>query len=235
MTRSIRTTPPTAPRRPSSCSSGQARGARRSVRAFAAIATDVSALYYNPAGIALMPRAGALVGTYDYVAETRYSWGGIAFPFGGGSRAVGISGRNLRLQGPAGVYRGTAGRHRLGVLGESDGRRPHLRAELLRPVLGRYHRQGSVRQPGRGVGCRPSRSTSAPTSTPSSAATRSGSPSWCPTWAPTCRTAAARSRPTPRGTPSPARRRFRRTRSRPSSGPRTSRCPPSSGWVWPTI
>jgi len=59
--------------------------------AFAAIANDVSALYYNPAGIALMPRAGALVGTYDYVAETRYSWGGLAFPFGGGSRSVGIS------------------------------------------------------------------------------------------------------------------------------------------------
>ncbi len=58
--------------------------------AFSAIATDVSALYYNPAGIALMPRAGAMVGTYDYVAETRYSWGGIAFPFGGGSRSVGI-------------------------------------------------------------------------------------------------------------------------------------------------
>jgi hypothetical protein len=58
--------------------------------AFAAIANDVSALYYNPAGIALMPRAGAMVGTYDYVAETRYSWGGIAFPFGGGSRSVGI-------------------------------------------------------------------------------------------------------------------------------------------------
>lgn len=58
--------------------------------AFAAIATDVSALYYNPAGIALMPRAGAMVGTYDYVADTKYSWGGIAFPFSGGSRSVGI-------------------------------------------------------------------------------------------------------------------------------------------------
>ena len=58
--------------------------------AFSAIATDVSALYYNPGGIALMPRAGAMVGTYDYVAETRYSWGGIAFPFSGGSRSVGL-------------------------------------------------------------------------------------------------------------------------------------------------
>jgi hypothetical protein len=58
--------------------------------AFSAIATDVSAMYYNPAGLALMPRAGATIGTYDYVAETRYSWGGLAFPFSGGSRAVGI-------------------------------------------------------------------------------------------------------------------------------------------------
>jgi hypothetical protein len=58
--------------------------------AFAAIATDVSSLYYNPAGAALMPRAGAMVGTYDYVADTRYSWGGIAFPFSGGSRTVGL-------------------------------------------------------------------------------------------------------------------------------------------------
>jgi hypothetical protein len=58
--------------------------------AFSAIATDPTALYYNPAGIALMPRAGATVGTYDYVADTRYSWGGIAFPFSGGTRAVGL-------------------------------------------------------------------------------------------------------------------------------------------------
>jgi hypothetical protein len=58
--------------------------------AFAAIATDVSAIYYNPAGSALMPRAGAMIGTYDYVADTRYSWGGIAFPFSGGARTVGL-------------------------------------------------------------------------------------------------------------------------------------------------
>ncbi|HMH55121.1 MAG TPA: PorV/PorQ family protein [Gemmatimonadales bacterium] len=58
--------------------------------AFSAIATDPSALYYNPAGIALMSRPAAMVGTYDYVAETRYSWGGIAFPFSGGARSIGI-------------------------------------------------------------------------------------------------------------------------------------------------
>ena len=37
-----------------------------------------------------MPRRRDMVGTYDYVADTRYSWGGIAFPFSGGSRAVGF-------------------------------------------------------------------------------------------------------------------------------------------------
>jgi hypothetical protein len=59
--------------------------------AFAALANDPSALYYNPAGAALMSRPGAMIGTYDYVADTRYSWGGIAFPFSGGSRAIGLS------------------------------------------------------------------------------------------------------------------------------------------------
>src|SRR6476661_8761749 len=58
--------------------------------AFATIATDVSSLYYNPGGAALLPRPGASFSTYDYVADTRYSWGGIAFPFSGGSRTFGI-------------------------------------------------------------------------------------------------------------------------------------------------
>lgn len=58
--------------------------------AYSAIADDASALFYNPAGIALAPRSNALLGTYDYVADTRYSWGGIMFPFSGGSRAVGV-------------------------------------------------------------------------------------------------------------------------------------------------
>jgi len=57
---------------------------------FAAIATDISALYYNPAGVALLDRPGLMVGTYDYVAETRYSWGGAAFPLSGGSRTIGF-------------------------------------------------------------------------------------------------------------------------------------------------
>ena len=58
--------------------------------AFAAVANDISSLYYNPGALALISRPGAMVSTYDYVAETKYSWGGIAFPFSGGTRAVGI-------------------------------------------------------------------------------------------------------------------------------------------------
>ena len=58
--------------------------------AYAAVATDVSSLYYNPAGTSLISGPGASVSTYDYVAETRYSWGGIAFPFSGGSRSFGL-------------------------------------------------------------------------------------------------------------------------------------------------
>jgi hypothetical protein len=58
--------------------------------AFSAIAADVSAIYYNPGGAALVPRPGAMVSTYDYIADTRYSWGGVVFPFSGGTRAVGL-------------------------------------------------------------------------------------------------------------------------------------------------
>ena len=59
--------------------------------AFAALATDVTALYYNPGGLAQLPRPGAMVSTYDYVAGTRYSWLGIAFPVAGGARSIGLS------------------------------------------------------------------------------------------------------------------------------------------------
>jgi len=58
--------------------------------AFAAIATDVSALYYNPGGAAMIDHPGIILGTQDYVADTRYSWGGVAFPLSGGARAIGF-------------------------------------------------------------------------------------------------------------------------------------------------
>lgn len=66
-----------------------ARGAALG-NAFQAIVNDVSALYYNPAGAAMIESPGAMISTYSYVADTRYSWGGLAFPFSGGSRAVGL-------------------------------------------------------------------------------------------------------------------------------------------------
>ena len=58
--------------------------------AYAALATDISALYYNPAGVAQVDHAGAMVSTYSYVADTRYTWAGIAFPISGGSRSFGF-------------------------------------------------------------------------------------------------------------------------------------------------
>lgn len=57
---------------------------------YSAVATGPSALYWNPAGVAEMQRAGVTLSTYDYVAETRYSWGGIAFPMQGGQASLGF-------------------------------------------------------------------------------------------------------------------------------------------------
>jgi len=59
--------------------------------AYAALTTDVTALYYNPAGLAQMGRPGVIVSTYSYVDGTRYNWVGIGLPLGGGARAVGFS------------------------------------------------------------------------------------------------------------------------------------------------
>jgi hypothetical protein len=59
--------------------------------AYAALATDVTALYYNPAGLAQIGRPGAMVSSYSYLADTRYSWFGAAFPMAGGARALGVS------------------------------------------------------------------------------------------------------------------------------------------------
>jgi hypothetical protein len=58
--------------------------------AFSAVATDVSSMYYNPGGLAEISGPGATVGTFDYVADTRYTWAGLAFPFSGGQRAIGL-------------------------------------------------------------------------------------------------------------------------------------------------
>jgi hypothetical protein len=59
--------------------------------AFGALSTDVTAMYYNAAGLAQLPRPAFMVSTSAYLAETRYSWVGIAFPTAGGARAIGVS------------------------------------------------------------------------------------------------------------------------------------------------
>jgi hypothetical protein len=58
--------------------------------AYSALATDVSALYYNPAGAAQIARPGAIVSTYSYAVSTRYVWAGLALPMSGGARTVGV-------------------------------------------------------------------------------------------------------------------------------------------------
>jgi len=58
---------------------------------FAALANDLGSMYYNPAGLALMERPGAMASSMSYIAGTKYNFGAIGFPFGGGSRAFGLS------------------------------------------------------------------------------------------------------------------------------------------------
>ncbi|MDX2207708.1 MAG: PorV/PorQ family protein [Gemmatimonadales bacterium] len=57
---------------------------------YAAMAADVGGLNANPAGIAQMTRPGAQFSQYDYVVGTDLSWGGLAFPVGNGSGAIGF-------------------------------------------------------------------------------------------------------------------------------------------------
>ena len=57
---------------------------------YAALATDVTALYYNPGGLAGLTRPQAMVSTYNYVADTKYTWLGLALPLSGGVRALGV-------------------------------------------------------------------------------------------------------------------------------------------------
>ena len=59
--------------------------------AYAALATDVTAMYYNPAGLAQLARPSVMLSSSKYIADTKYAWAGIAFPMAGGVRSVGIS------------------------------------------------------------------------------------------------------------------------------------------------
>ena len=46
-----------------------------------------------------MTRPAAMVSTYSYVADTRYSWLGVAFPMSGGARTVGFSAGTFGFSG----------------------------------------------------------------------------------------------------------------------------------------
>ncbi len=59
--------------------------------AYAALATDITAMYHNPAGLAQLARPAAMVSTLRYIADTKYTWAGVAFPMNGGSSAIGLS------------------------------------------------------------------------------------------------------------------------------------------------
>ena len=59
--------------------------------AYAALTTDVTAMYYNPAGLAQLTRPGVMFSANSYIAETNYAWAGMAFPLSGGVRSVGFS------------------------------------------------------------------------------------------------------------------------------------------------
>lgn len=58
--------------------------------AYAALATDISSLYYNPAGAAQIARPGMSLSTYQYAVDTRYIWAGLALPMSGGARTIGL-------------------------------------------------------------------------------------------------------------------------------------------------
>jgi hypothetical protein len=58
---------------------------------YAALANDLGAMYYNPAGLALMERPGVMASSMRYIAGTDYTYGAVGFPMSGGSRAFGLS------------------------------------------------------------------------------------------------------------------------------------------------
>ncbi|MBI4538428.1 MAG: PorV/PorQ family protein [Gemmatimonadetes bacterium] len=58
--------------------------------AFTALANDISSLYWNPAGLSLMQDREVMLSHIDYIADTRYTWFGVATPMGA-ERALGAS------------------------------------------------------------------------------------------------------------------------------------------------
>ncbi len=66
---------------------------------FAALTTDVSSVYYNPAGLSQMDHPGLMASTMNYIAGTKYAWAAVGFPFSGGARAIGVAVSNFGFSG----------------------------------------------------------------------------------------------------------------------------------------
>src|SRR5438034_9496427 len=64
--------------------------------AYAALATDVTALYYNPARLAQLARPSPMVSTYRCVGQTRCAWVGLPLPRAACPPAIGPSRGTLR-------------------------------------------------------------------------------------------------------------------------------------------
>jgi hypothetical protein len=62
---------------------------------YAALVTDISSVYFNPAGLSQMPRSGLMASTMNYIASTNYAFAAVGFPFSGGSKALGVSVSNF--------------------------------------------------------------------------------------------------------------------------------------------
>lgn len=57
---------------------------------YVAMATEVGGVNANPAAIALMTRPAAQFSQLNYVADSKMSWGAVAFPTSGGAKAFGL-------------------------------------------------------------------------------------------------------------------------------------------------
>ncbi len=62
---------------------------------FAALTNDVSSVYYNPAGLSQLEHSGFEASEMNYIADTKYSFAAIGFPFSGGSKALGVNVSNF--------------------------------------------------------------------------------------------------------------------------------------------
>jgi hypothetical protein len=58
---------------------------------FAALTTDVSSIYFNPAGLSQMSRPSVIASSMTYVADTKYNYVAFGLPNSGGSKAFGLS------------------------------------------------------------------------------------------------------------------------------------------------